>query len=246
MDYGPHLADHDAIAGLAAQHGLRVVHDGAHSFGSMRGDDAVGSFSDICMFSFDPVKSLSCVDAGVVVVRSDEDLHRLRALRVLGASHPIELAYGHSRAWQYDVLEEGFRYHLSNLHAAIGLAQLAKLDAIRWSREAACRLYTERLGHLEGLTVPSGDVTGLNPFLYYVRVAGGRRQDLREHLAALDIETGIHWVPIHHLTLFAGCRQGPLDVVDRASQEIVSLPLHSGMPREVVERVCDAVISFFA
>jgi len=245
MDYGPHLADHQAIAGLAAQHDLRVVHDAAHSFGSSRDDEMVGSFSDICMFSFDPVKALTCVDAGVVVVQTEAELNRLRSLRVLGASHPIELAYGHARAWDFDVVEDGFRYHLSNLHAAIGLAQLAKLDTIRWSRQEACRLYTERLGHLSGLTVPDGDVTGLNPFLYYVRVGDGRRQALREHLAAAGVETGIHWLPLHRLTLFSQCRQGPLDVVDRAADEIVSLPLHSGMPLEVVERVCDAVVSFF-
>jgi dTDP-4-amino-4,6-dideoxygalactose transaminase len=246
MDYGPHLADHAAIAQLAAEHGLRVVHDAAHSFGSSRGDDMVGSFSDVCMFSFDPVKAVSCVDAGVVVVRTEDELRRLRALRVLGATNPAELAYGHGRTWAYDVVEDGFRYHLSNLHAAIGLAQLAKLDTIRWTRQAACRLYDARLGHLDGLTVPDADVTGLNPFLYYVRVHDGRRQELREHLAAKGVETGIHWVPVHHLTLFAGCRRGPLDVVERAGAEIVSLPLHSGMPEEVVERVCDAVVSFFA
>jgi len=246
MDYGPHLADHAAIAQLAADYQLRVVHDAAHSFGSSRGDEMVGSFSDICMFSFDPVKALSCIDAGVLVVKTEQELRRLRSLRVLGASLPAEMAYGHARAWDYDVVEDGFRYHLCNLHAAIGLAQLAKIDVIRWSRQAACRRYTERLGHLDGLSVPDADVTGLNPFLYYVRVADGRRQELREHLAQRGVETGIHWVPLHRLTLFAGCRRGSLDVVDRAADEIVSLPLHSGMPEEMVERVCDAVVSFFS
>lgn len=246
MDYGPHLADHEAIAKLAAEHDLRVIHDAAHSFGSLRGDDEVGSFSDICMFSFDPVKALSCIDAGVIVVQTEEELRRLRSLRVLGASNPAELAYGHARTWHFDVLEDGFRYHLSNLHAAIGLAQLAKLDTIRWSRQAACRLYAERLAGIDGMAIPDADVTGLNPFLYYVRIENGRRQDFREHLASVGIETGIHWVPIHHLSYFSECRRGPLDVVDRAAEEIVSLPLHSGMPADVVERVCAAALSFFA
>jgi len=245
MDYGPHLADHVAIADLASTHNLRVVHDAAHSFGATLGDDMVGSFSDICMFSFDPVKALSCIDAGVVVVRSEKELHRLRSLRVLGASHPAELAYGHARAWHYDVVEDGFRYHLSNLHAAIGLAQLAKIDTIRWSRQAACRRYAARLGEVPGLSVPDADVTGLNPFLYYVRVAAGRRQAFREHLADRGVETGIHWLPVHEMTLYRDCRQGPLGVTERAAAEIVSLPLHSGMPADVTERVCEAVLSFF-
>lgn len=245
MDYGCHLADHPAFAALAADHGLRVIHDAAHSFGASLGAEAVGGFSDICMLSFDPVKALSCIDAGVVMVQAQEDVLRLRELRVLGASNAAELAYGHQRAWSYDVAEDGFRYHLSNVHAAIGLAQLAKLDRIRSSRQAACRTYRARLGPLDGLTVPEGEVEHLNPFLYYVRVGAERRDAFREHLAGRGVETGIHWVPVHRLTLFRGCRTGALPVTDRAADEIVSLPLHSAMPESLVHRVCDAVESFF-
>ncbi|MEO5680354.1 MAG: DegT/DnrJ/EryC1/StrS family aminotransferase, partial [Acidimicrobiales bacterium] len=216
-----------------------------HSFGASRGEDMIGSFSDIAMLSFDPVKALSCIDAGVVVVQTEQEVQRLRELRVLGASQPAEMAYGHQRAWYYDVVEDGFRYHLSNVHAAVGLAQLAKLETIRESRQAACRAYRSRLQGIDGLVVPDGDVSNLNPFLYYVRVLDGRRQAFREHLTTLGVETGFHWMPLHTMTLFAGCRRGDLSVVDRASEEIVSLPLHSGMPLDVVERVGDAVLSFF-
>ncbi|HEV8115819.1 MAG TPA: DegT/DnrJ/EryC1/StrS family aminotransferase [Acidimicrobiales bacterium] len=245
MDYGCHLADHGAFSALAADHGLRVIHDAAHSFGASVDDQAMGGFSDICMLSFDPVKALSCIDAGVVMVKTQEDVLRLRELRVLGASHAAELAYGHQRAWSYDVAEDGFRYHLSNVHAAIGLAQLAKLDRIRCSRQAGCRTYRERLDAVDGVTVPGGEVDDLNPFLYYVRVDADCREAFREHLAGRGIETGIHWVPVHRLTLFRGCRAGDLSVTDRAADEIVSLPLHSAMPVALVHQVCDAVESFF-
>jgi dTDP-4-amino-4,6-dideoxygalactose transaminase len=246
MDYGCHLADHASIADLADEHGLRVVHDAAHSFGSYLGDAAVGSFSDICMFSFDPVKALSCIDAGVVVVRTEAEAQRLRSLRVLGASHPAELAYRQERSWDFDVVEDGFRYHLSNVHAAVGIAQLAKLERIRASRQDACRRYAERLAGTPGLRLPAGDVSDLNPFLFYVRVPAGRRQSFREHLAAAGIDTGIHWLPVHRTTLYGECRRGALTVTDQLADEIVSLPLHSGMPEEVVDRVCDAAIAFFA
>jgi len=246
MDYGPHLADHASIADLAAAHDLRVVHDAAHSFGAFRGDEMVGSFSDITMFSFDPVKAVSCIDAGMVVVKTEEEAQRLLALRILGASHPAELAYNQQRAWHFDVTEDGFRYHLSNVHAAIGLAQLAKLDAIRASRQAACRTYGSRLAGLDGLGLPGGDVAELNPFLYYVRVRDGRRQAFREHLVERGVETGIHWMPVHETTLYGSCRRGDLSVTEAAAAEIVSLPLHSGMPQEWVDRVCDAVVSFFS
>jgi dTDP-4-amino-4,6-dideoxygalactose transaminase len=245
MDYGPHLADHAAVGAIADENGLRVVHDAAHSFGAYRDDEAVGSFSDICMFSFDPVKALSCIDAGVVVVQTEQEADRLRALRVLGATHPAELAYSQQRAWDFDVIEDGFRYHLSNVHAAVGLAQLAKLDRIRAGRQDACRRYTAQLAGVDGLRVPEGDVVDLNPFLYYVRVADGRRQAFREHLADRGVDTGIHWLPVHRTTLYGACRRGDLGVTDRVADEVVSLPLHSAMPDALVDRVCDAVTSFF-
>jgi dTDP-4-amino-4,6-dideoxygalactose transaminase len=245
MDYGCHLADHAGVTAVAEAHGLRVVHDAAHSFGAYRGDEAVGSFSDICMFSFDPVKALSCIDAGIVVVKTEEEAQRLRSLRILGASHPAELTYRQQRAWDFDVVEDGFRYHLSNVHAAVGLAQLSKLDRIRLSRQRACRTYQARLAGIAGLRVPEADVDDLNPFLFYVRVLDGRRQEFREHLADRGVDTGIHWLPVHRTTLYSSCDRGDLTVTDVAAEEIVSLPLHSGMPEAVVDRVCDAVVSFF-
>jgi len=246
IDYGCHLYDHKALDEVARIHGLRVVHDAAHSFGAADGDAMVGSFSDICMFSFDPVKAVSCIDAGVVLVRTDDELARGREMRVLGSTLPVEVTYQNARLWSYDATAPGFRYHLSNVHAAIGLAQLGKLDWIRSSRQAACNQYTRRLEDLEGVSVPAADVSRLNPFLFYVRVTGGLRDAFRDHLAELGIDTGIHWTPAHTMTLFRPCRRGDLTVTERAASEVVSLPLHSGMPEAVVDRVCDAVESFFA
>ena len=244
LDYGCHLCDHDALAAVAEGHGLRVVHDAAHSFGSAYGDAMVGSFSDLCIFSFDPVKAVSSIDGGAVLVRTDAELQRAREMRVLGSTQPAEVTYQNARLWSYDTVATGFRYHLSNVHAAVGLAQIAKLEWIRATRQAACEWYRERLAGLGGLSVPQADVSKVNPFLYYVKVRNGRRDDLRVHLAALGIETGFHWTPAHRMTLFRSCRRDSLEVTESVADEVVSLPLHSGMTQAVVDRVCDAIRSF--
>lgn len=245
MDYGCHLCDYESVEALARDRGLRVIHDAAHSFGSTSSGRPVGTFSDLCIFSFDPVKALSCIDAGVLMVRTEDELHRVRQLRVLGATSPAENLYGHRRSWHYDATECGYRYHLSNVHAAIGLAQLAKLDQIRRTRQHACARYQERLDGIDGLSVPTTDVATLNPFLYYVRVPAPEREAFRSHLAERSIESGVHWQPVHHLSLARTLRRGPLDVCERVAGEIVSLPLHSGMALDVVDEVCDAVLSYF-
>jgi len=245
MDYGPHLCDHDGAAALAAQTGVRTVHDAAHAFGSAYHGRPVGSFSDVCIFSFDPVKALTAIDAGIVVVDDEIDLHRLRHLRLLGSDQPVEAIYRNEKTWDYDAVDIGYRYHLSNVHAAVGLAQLAKLDSIRAARQAACRRYQERLKTVDGVQLPPSDFDDVNPFLYYVRVDPALRDDLRRHLAAQGIGTGIHWRPAHLHTRFRDFRHGPLHVTEQVGEEIISLPLHSAMSTDVVDVVCDEVAAYF-
>ena len=245
MDYGPHLCDYDSASSLAEAHGLRIVHDAAHAFGSSYRGRPVGSFSDLCIFSFDPVKALTAIDAGIVVVQHQEERQRLHRLRLLGSDQPAETMYRNDRTWDYDASDDGFRYHLSNVHAAIGVEQLAKLDRIRSTRQAICRRYQEQLKAVQGVEAPACDFDDLNPFLYYVRVPAEHRDRLRDHLAQRGIGTGIHWRPAHLHSRFGGFRRGPLSVTERVGAEILSLPLHSGMADRVVDRVCNEVAAYF-
>jgi dTDP-4-amino-4,6-dideoxygalactose transaminase len=243
-DYFCHLADHDGLKALAHERGFRVLHDAAHSFGSLYQGRQVGSFSDVTMFSFDAVKTITCIDGGALVVRSQDEADALREMRLIGMGQQSSIMYQNQRAWTYDVSRLGFRYHLANLHAALGLSQLAKLDEITTTRVAACRRYNERLSDVPGLTLPQTDFSDVTPFLYYVRVPAGQRSDFRAYLANAGVDTGVHWQPGHWFSLFRGYRRGDLKVTEQVGQEIVSLPLHSLMARETVDTVCDAIISF--
>jgi dTDP-4-amino-4,6-dideoxygalactose transaminase len=245
MDYDCVLCDHDRAAEFAAQHNLRVLHDAAHSFGSKYKGKMVGSFSDVCMFSFDPVKTITCIDGGAVVVRTEDELRKLHEMRLIGMSQPAKVMYTNARAWTYDMSTIGFRYHMANLHAAIGLAQLGKMDRIAQSRRAACRYYNKKLGGIPDLIVPKTNFDDITPFLYYVRVPGGRRDAFRAHLSEHGVDTGIHWQPGHWFTLLKDCRRGDLSVTDRVGHEVVSLPLHSMMPTETLDRIIDGIGSFF-
>jgi len=244
-DYAGNLCDHNGVTSLAAGGGLRVVHDAAHSFGSSYEGRPIGSFSDICVFSFDPVKALTCIDAGVLVLRPGSEGRIARELRLLGTNQPPEVMYKNARTWDYDTVRPGFRYHLSNLHAAIGLAQLAKLDRIRANRQANCCRYQEQLKGIDPVRVPDSDFVDVNPFLYYIRVPSEERDPLRAHLAGLGIETGIHWRPAHLHTLFAQSRRGPLEVTERAAAELIALPLHSQLLGTEIDAVCEGITGYF-
>ncbi|HKV35401.1 MAG TPA: DegT/DnrJ/EryC1/StrS family aminotransferase [Pyrinomonadaceae bacterium] len=246
MDYDCVLCDHDRVAEFARAHGLRVLHDAAHSFGSKYKGRPIGSFSDVATFSFDPVKTITCIDGGALVLRTEEELERVQEMRLIGMTQPAKVMYTNERAWTYDMRALGFRYHMANMHAAIGLAQLEKIDSIAESRNSACRYYNERLRDVAEVKVPQTDFHDITPFLYYIRVSGDRRDALRAYLRERDIDTGIHWQPGHWFTLFKDCRRGDLSVSDRVGNEVLSLPLHSMMTKETLDRVIAAVRDFFA
>ncbi len=245
-DYACMLCDHAALAELAEKHRLRVVHDAAHSIGSRYRGRPVGGFSDMTMFSFDPIKAMTSIDGGALIVRSDEELQRVHEMRLIGMAQPADQMYRNRRAGTHDVRRLGFRYHLANLHAAIGVAQLAKLPDIgAASRDTCCR-YDEAFAELEQVRTPATDFPeDLVPFLYYVRVPAAQRQGFEP--------TSPGWV----LTLasigsrdtrsaFRDCRRGDLSITEGVGAEILTLPLHSVRAADTVERVIAGVRSFFA
>jgi dTDP-4-amino-4,6-dideoxygalactose transaminase len=201
----------------------------------------IGAFGDITCFSFDPVKVITSIDGGAVVVGDAADLERLRHLRFLGIDRETHERYKNSRAWQYDVVSQGFRYHLTNINAAVGLSQLARVDEFIRSRQASCRLYNRLLAGVAGVRCPATDFEDVSPFIYTVRVPAARREGLIEHLRARGIATGIHFLPAQEFTFLRGCRRGDLAVTARAAGEILTLPLHTHMAAATVERVADAI-----
>lgn len=236
-------AIHDVYR-LAERRGLRVVEDATHAFGTRVAGAAVGSFGDITCFSFDPVKVITSIDGGAVVVPDPGDVERLRHYRLLGIDRDTIERYKNSRVWEYDVVSPGFRYHLTNVNASVGLSQLARADEFIASRRESCRLYSRLLDGIEGLRLPATTFDEVGPFIYCVRVEGGRREPLIAHLAKVGVATGIHFVRAHEFSLLKDCRRSDLSVTDRVTQEILTLPLHTFMRSETVERVAQAIREF--
>jgi len=243
MDYAGIPCRLDELYALAHRYRLRVIHDAAHSLGSRYKGRLIGGFGDIVIFSFDPVKTITCIDGGALIVNSLEEVEQLHRYRLLGMNQSSSRMYTNNRAWTFDVATQGFRYHLANLHASIGLSQLKRLDEFIASRRRACRRYTELLYGVQGIILPQTDFEEVAPFIYTIRVQGGRREALMAGLKERGIDTGIHWIPGHHFSFLKGCRRSDLSVTDRVAAEILTLPLHSFMEPETVERVAHSIVA---
>jgi dTDP-4-amino-4,6-dideoxygalactose transaminase len=245
MDYAGIPCQLDDLHATARRHGLQVIHDAAHSIGSRYKGRMVGSFGDTVTFSFDPVKMITSIDGGALVLKSPEAAAEAQRLRLLGMDQSASRMYTNNRAWTYDVANPGFRYHLANLHAAIGISQLKRIGEFIETRRRACRLYTELLAGVDDVILPQTDFNDVAPFIYYVRVKGGTRETLIDALQGQGIDTGVHWIPGHNFTFFKDCRRGDLSVTDRVGLEILTLPLHSHMEARTIERVARAIAAFF-
>lgn len=244
VDYLGIPARVDELREIADEHGLRIIEDAAHAFGSSSRGRPVGSFGDITCFSFGPVKTITTLEGGAVVTPDPADVQTLRELRHLGINSDTDARYRNQRNWDFDVVRQGYRCHLGSVPSAIGLAQMPLLDEIVANRQDYCRYYDDALRPLAGLRTFDTDWDGVAPYLYVVRVLDGRRQALVEHLAQRGIATGIHYYGAHGYSFYADCRRGDLSVTEEASEQVLTLPLHPYMEKETLDRVVDGVRSF--
>jgi dTDP-4-amino-4,6-dideoxygalactose transaminase len=132
----------------------------------------------------------------------------------------------------------GFRYHMNDVMASVGIAQIKHIDELIESRRKVCKLYDEAFGDI-ALT---RDFDNVSPFIYVIKVDD--RDSLVAHLDKLGISVGVHFPPVHKHTFFKRCRKGDMSVTDEMSEKVLSLPLHSHMAPDAVDRVIEGVTSW--
>lgn len=245
VHYAGYPGDLDSVYHFAKQHDLRVVEDAAHAFGCVYNSKKIGSFGDNVCFSFDGIKNITSGEGGAVVTQDADVAHYIRDARLLGVQKDTEKRYKGERSWEFDVQRVGFRYHMSNIMAAIGRVQLQKLeDEFALKRKTLAQLYRERLSKIDGVTLLETDLENVIPHILPIRVLNGNRDKLRNYLELKDIQTGIHYKPNHLLSLFGGGAIR-LPVTERLYEELLSLPLHPGLSKKDINFVIDAMENFY-
>jgi dTDP-4-amino-4,6-dideoxygalactose transaminase len=236
----------DDLMEIAREHDLRIIEDAAHAFGTNNLGRPVGSFGDITCFSFGPVKMITTLEGGAVITPNPADVPILHELRHLGIDSDTEARYRNQRNWDFDVVRQGYRCHLGSVPAAIGLAQLDLVDEFIANRQNYCRYYDSGLRDLPDLELFDTDWNGVAPYIYVVRVRDPlQRAPLSDHLKALGISTGIHFLGAHNFSFYRNSRRGNLSITDRVCDQVLTLPLHPYMEKETLDRVIDGIRSFF-
>lgn len=242
VDYASNPWHLDEVYAFAASNGLRMVDDAAHAFGCRHHGRKIGSFGDLVCFSFDGIKNITCGEGGCIVAFNKEAAGLIADSRLLGVAGDTAKRFSGDRSWDPDVIHQGWRYHLSNIMAAIGSSQLARLeDEFIPARRALYKEYGQLLGNIPYIVLLETDPDDfIVPHIMPVRVAGGKRELVQAALEKEGIPFGMHYKPNHLLTMFGGGRP-VLPNSEKLYAQLLTLPLHPGLSVADVEFVCSTI-----
>jgi len=227
VHYASRPGDLGAIYTFAKTHGLRVVEDAAHAFGNDHLGKKLGASGDIVCFSFDGIKNITSGEGGAIVSQDQTALEYVRNARLLGVKKDSQKRFQGERSWDFDVSYQGYRFHMSNLFAAIGRVQLGRFESeFKPRRQALARRYHQALNQCSDLALFPDDYAQIVPHIFPVKVLNGRRDELRQSLLDQGIETGIHYFP-NHLLEFYGAGKTKLPVTENLYGQLMTLPLHT-------------------
>lgn len=236
-------SDMDRILITGKENNITVIEDAAHAFGSFSKGRRIGSFGDITCFSFDPIKNITCGEGGAVVVHNNAHKSAIiKNRRALGIDQDGWSRHQDKVVKTHEVIDKGYRYHLSNINAAIGLAQLNKINIFKTRKTEIVKQYSSAFSSIPEISLLNytGEVF---PFIYTTRVPGNKRDELMKFLCDRGISSSINYVPNHLQPAF---KTGvSLSVTEKLYREIITLPLFVDMTDEQVGHVVQAVYDFF-
>ena len=248
MHYGGHPCDMDAFSDLAKAHGLALVEDCAHACGAQYKGRPAGSMGDVGCFSFHAVKNLATGDGGMLTAsaHASVDMERVRRLAWLGISKGTwERSEGSQYSFEYEVEELGFKYHMNDIAASLGLVQFKKLAATNARRRQRADRYLEALSDLAWMRLPDASPEVVSAWHNFViRIDPEIRDRFRQHLSERGIATGVHYVPNHLHRMYRQYSDSPLPVSESEWLKLVTLPLYPDLSDEDQAYVIETVRGF--
>ena len=251
--------DMDALGAIAARHGIEIVEDACHALGGTIGDQPVGNGlkSRMTMFSLHPVKAIAMGEGGVLTTADDSFDKRLRDLRNHGIVRDPDRftntsaaldASGEPHSWYYEMQEPGLNYRASDIHCALGLSQLYKLEKFHARRTRLADLYDDALRTLAPVLKPASRVAWgrsgwhLYPVLINYEAAGLTRDNTMAALRSRGIGSQVHYFPVHRQPYYER-RYGKtvLPGAEAYFARCLSLPLFPSMTDDDIQRVAQGL-----
>ncbi len=238
--------DMKAIARLAQEYQFKVIEDAAHGLGGSYLNRKIGcaQFSDIAVTSFHPVKSITTAEGGALLTNSDELDSQIKLLAKHGITRDADKMEGPSEGpWYYQQVALGYNYRLSDLQAALGISQLARLDGFIEKRHEIALNYLDKLDNLP-LKLPKHDIDNPSAWhLFMVELTQHDRLAVYQKLHAQGIAVNVHYIPIHLQPYYRrlGFEPGDFPNAEHFYQNALTVPLFPDMSADEQDRVIKAL-----
>ncbi|MFZ4559422.1 MAG: UDP-4-amino-4,6-dideoxy-N-acetyl-beta-L-altrosamine transaminase [Saprospiraceae bacterium] len=243
--------DMPAIHKLSVQYGFKVIEDASHAIGASYDNVKVGSclHSDITVFSFHPVKIITTGEGGMAMTNDEQLAGRMRRFRTHGITNDRSLMYERpgDEIWNYQQIDLGFNYRMTDIQAGLGLSQLSRLDEFLTRRHEIAHSYDEAFADLPIITPwqQPGIYSGYH--LYPIRVrkslCGKTQRQVFEGLLQHDIGVNLHYIPVHRQPYYEnmGFKAGDYPEAELFHKEVISLPIYAALKEEQMRKVIQLV-----
>jgi dTDP-4-amino-4,6-dideoxygalactose transaminase len=245
VHFAGYPCDMDPIIELCKKHKLFLIEDVAHAPGATYKGRFCGTMGEIGCFSFFSNKNLSMGEGGMLSTRNPELLQSLKHIRSHGMSS-LTLDRHKGRTISYDVIRTGLNFRSDEIHAALGLVQLAKLENSNKLRASISDYYRMKLNSVERINMPFGDLKDTLPSYHILPVTLDKNIDrinLINRLKEAGIQSSIHYPSFHQFSAFKSLNLNPTPIADDISERELTLPLYPGLSFEGVNLVVNTIHS---
>ena len=239
VDYGGCPCEMDELRTLAKQYGIPIIEDAAQSLGGLYKGKSIGTIADYTAFSFQAIKHVTTADGGMVTLKDESMERKLKRLRWFG----IDRSAKQNGIWNNDITEVGYKYQMTDIAAAMGLASLKTFDEKMNHRQNLLKKYKKELVGIDGLTLVGNDFIGNGHAAWLCTVIVEKREDLQRKLRENNIESNQVHFRNDRYSVFGGNRCKDCPNMDSVEDKYLILPLHTLLSEHDVERVCQVIKS---
>ncbi len=241
---------------LSKKYNFKIIEDASHALGSKIYGEMIGNckYSDMCIFSFHPVKNITTGEGGIVSTNNKSYIEKVKILRTHGINKDKKYFINKIRKndpWHYEQLSLGFNYRMNDIEAALGISQLKKLNNFLKIRNKIAKKYNNELKNLP-LILPLSDKKILNAYhLYVIRVnkneTSKNRQELFRFMREKNLHVNVHYIPIHHHPYYVkkGFKKSNFPITENYFETCISIPIYPGLKEEDFLKVVKTIKIFF-
>ncbi|MGL4912225.1 MAG: UDP-4-amino-4,6-dideoxy-N-acetyl-beta-L-altrosamine transaminase [Romboutsia sp.] len=249
VDFTGQSVDLDAITKIAKKYNLLVIEDGAHSIGTKYKEVPVGSISDMTIFSFHPVKTITTGEGGIITTNSKELYERLMLFRTHGISKDTQFMVNKEEGpWYYEQLDLGYNYRITDFQCALGISQLNKIDKFIKRRKELVNIYNEELRNIDGIIIQKEEkFSDTSRHLYIIKLELEKfkvgRKEIFDALHAENIGVNVHYLPVylHPYYQKLGYKKNLCKIAEDLYKSMITLPLYPIMSDDDLYDVVNAI-----